>query len=338
MASHHKTKDLKTYVKELLTPEKITMKWLFPAETAMIIYAVFTLLLVLFTATNLHDADAMIWFRIRIVLTTAAMWLVYRIWHCRLMIFARIVILLLSLSWWYPDTYELNRHFQNLDPWFAQMDQSLFGCQPALLWCQQFSSPIIAELMDFGYAMYYPMFVILIIYIFFKRYEEFDRIAFVILASFYIYYVIYDLLPVTGPQYYYLAAGLDNIAAGNFPDVGYYFATHSEALPTPGYQNGIFHAMVESAHAAGERPTAAFPSSHVGVSTITMVMALRLREWKYALIIAIPYLLLCFSTVYIQAHYAVDAIAGFITAVPLAFALDVFYDRYCAKSIGKARK
>lgn len=331
-------KGFSSYIKDLLKAEKSPVKWLFPAETAMMLYALFTLVLVLFTTTNLHNAEAMVWFRVRIVMLTVAMWIVYRIWSCRLIVLARIVVLLLALSWWYPDTYELNRQFPNLDPVFAQMDQSLFGCQPALLWCQQFSSPVVAELMDFGYAMYYPMFVFLIIYIFLKKYEDFDRIAFVILASFYIYYVIYDLLPVTGPQYYYLAAGIDNIAAGCFPDVGSYFATHTEALPTPGYENGIFHAMVESAHAAGERPTAAFPSSHVGVSTITMVMALRLREWKYALIIAIPYLLLCFSTVYIQAHYAVDAIAGFVTAVPLALVLDFAYDKFCGKSLGKSRK
>jgi membrane-associated phospholipid phosphatase len=33
------------------------------------------------------------------------------------------------------------------------------------------------------------------------------------------------------------------------------------------------------------------------------------------------YVLLCFATVYIQAHYAIDAIAGLLTGVVFYFAL-----------------
>lgn len=312
-------------IKDYIKREKTQSKWLFPAEVAMCVYALFTLVMVLFTATKLQHADVLVWERVRVVLTTGALLVVYRLWPCKLMAFFRIVVLLLFLSWWYIDTYELNKHLPNLDPLFAGLDQQFFGCQPALLWCQQYSSVFIAEAMDFGYSFFFPMNACLVIMVFLRDYENFQRISFVLLASFYLYYVIYDLLPVTGPQYYYLAAGMDNIAAGVFPDVGNYFATHMEALPTPGYEGGLFHSMVETAHATGERPTAAFPSSHIGISTLTMVLALRLRYWKFALVWAIPYLLLCISTVYIQAHYAVDSIAGFFTGVIFALALDYFY-------------
>ena len=303
------------------------IKGLFPAEWAMLFYALFTMLLVLFTATNFRHGDAMLWDRVRVVITTAALWGAHRIWPHKFMELVRIAVLLLFLSWWYPDTYELNKQFTNLDPTFAAWDQALFGFQPALVWCKEWASPIWAEMMDFGYSMYYPMFVALIMYVFFRRYHDFQRISFVILAAFYLFYVIYDLLPVTGPQYYYLAAGVENIAAGTFPEVGNYFATCTDCLPTPGWNGGLFHSLVESAHAAGERPTAAFPSSHVGIATITMTMALRMREWRFAMIIAIPYILLCFSTVYIQAHYAVDAIAGFVLGVPMALGLDMMYNK-----------
>lgn len=318
--------------------EKNPIKWLFPAEIAMVLYAVFTLIIVLFTATNLHGSDAMIWDRVRVVVTTLAVWVVYRIYPCRLMAFVRIVVLLAFLGWWYPDTYELNKQFENLDPLFASWDQALFGFQPALVWCEKMSSPIVSEMFDFGYSMYYPLFVIYIFYVLLTRYEDLQKVSFVILAAFYIYYVIYDLLPVTGPQYYYLAAGVENIAAGVFPDVGDYFATHTECLPTPGWEHGLFHSLVETAHAAGERPTAAFPSSHVGIATITMALVIKMREWKCLLFMAVPYLLLCLSTVYIQAHYAVDAMAGFVSAIIIFFALDFVYDNFWGKSLGKSRK
>ena len=66
----------------------------------------------------------------------------------------------------------------------------------------------------------------------------------------------------------------------------------------------------------GERPTAAFPSSHVGVSTILMIMAWRGSKKLFACLLPL-YLLLCGATVYIQAHYLIDAIAGFISAFVL---------------------
>ena len=69
----------------------------------------------------------------------------------------------------------------------------------------------------------------------------------------------------------------------------------------------------EDAKAAGERPTAAFPSSHVGVSTICMLLLWHDRNYRLLAVLAPFYLLLCCATVYIQAHYLIDAIAGFIT-------------------------
>src|SRR3712207_8724511 len=46
-------------------------------------------------------------------------------------------------------------------------------------------------------------------FFFFRRYADFERCAFVILASFFAYYVVFDLLPVAGPTFYYKAVGLD---------------------------------------------------------------------------------------------------------------------------------
>ena len=122
-------------------------------------------------------------------------------------------------------------------------------------------------------------------------------------------------MPVTGPQYYYLAAGVDQIAQGNFPNVGDYFATHTEALTIPGWKDGFFYQCVASAHAAGERPTAAFPSSHVGVTTILLLLAWHARNRKLLYTLLPFYVLMCFATVYIQAHYAVDVIGGWISAL-----------------------
>ena len=65
----------------------------------------------------------------------------------------------------------------------------------------------------------------------------------------------------------------------------------------------------------GERPTAAFPSSHVGMSTICMLLALvAKRKWLFWVMLPF-WILLVFGTVYIKAHYAIDSIFGLVFAI-----------------------
>ena len=149
--------------------------------------------------------------------------------------------------------------------------------------------------------------------------------AFVMLASFFAYYVVFVLLPVTGPQFYYLAVGTEKIAAGIFPNLGDWFLTHSERMAAPGWTDGFWYHMLDLTHDAGERPTAAFPSSHVGVTTVVMLLALRTRSKGLIFTILPFYILMCLSTVYIYAHYAIDAIAGLLTGILLYFALKALW-------------
>ena len=87
---------------------------------------------------------------------------------------------------------------------------------------------------------------------------------------------IYIFVPVAGPQFYFPAIGGDNVAQGIFPAIGDYFNHNQELLPGPGYEHGFFYNLVESSQQVGERPTAAFPSSHVGMSGHSKQLAARL--------------------------------------------------------------
>ena len=86
---------------------------------------------------------------------------------------------------------EINRMFPNLDHIFAGWEQDLFGCQPALLFAKALPWAVVSELMSMGYFMYYPMIALVSFYYFFCRYYEAERAAFVMLTSFFIYYLIY---------------------------------------------------------------------------------------------------------------------------------------------------
>ena len=312
-------------IKYLFATDKKPVRGLLAAEWVVLAYLVLTLVLIFFTWTKLPSPEPMVWGRLRIVVTTAALWAVYRMLPCRFTLLCRVTLQLALLSWWYPDTFDLNRIFPNLDHVFAAAEQSLFGCQPALLFAEAIPYPFFSELMYLGYSSYFLLVAVVVVYYFFGRYDEFLRTVFVVLGSFFAFYVIFVLLPVTGPQFYYLAAGLDNVAQGVFPDVGNYFLTHDEMMTMPGYEDGFFYQIMVHAHAAGERPTAAFPSSHVGVTLVLLLLAIRTHCRGLVAFVATLFVLMCFATVYIRAHYVIDVFAGLVTGAIFYLALQFIY-------------
>ena len=318
---------MQKFIRNLFQLEKKPLRGLMPVEWAMVAYLLLTFLLIFVFYTKMNDPQILIFGRLRIVAMMAALWLVYRIAPCRLTRLIRIGAQMGLLAWWYPDTYELNRVLPNLDHVFATWEQSLFGCQPALLFHQELPDALFSELFDMGYAAYYPMIALTVVYYFGWHYKQFERASLVIMASFFIYYVVFIFVPVVGPTFYYRAVGLKQISAGIFPNLHDYFNTHQACLPSPGYTDGIFYRLVEDAKAAGERPTAAFPSSHVGISTVCMLLLWHVRNYKLIAVMAPFYILLCCATVYIQAHYLVDALAGLVSAVVL-FALLMLFTRH----------
>ena len=305
---------LMKYLKYLFGIEKKPRRGLLEVEWVIMGYLMLTLLLMLFTWTKLPDPEPMLWGRFRVVVSTLALWGVYRLVPCRFTMLCRVTLQLALLSWWYPDTFSLNRIFPNLDHHFAALEQSIFGCQPALEFANHWTHPVWSELMYLGYSSYFLLISIVVVYYFIWRYEEFQRTVFIILTSFFVYYVIFVALPVTGPQYYYLAAGLDNISQGVFPNVGDYFLTHDEMMKMPGYEDGWFYQIMVNAHSAGERPTAAFPSSHVGVTVILLLLAWRSKSRPLIWFVFTLFLLMCLATVYIRAHYVIDVFAGLLSA------------------------
>ena len=302
-------------IKDLFTRNNRFSQHLLAFEWVGLGYTIITLIIIALHSPKIVNFESMMTLRALYVVVTLGAWLLYFRLPCRFTLLLRVIIQMVFLSWWYPDTYELNRILPNLDYLFAACEQAVFSCQPSLLFSQWVPWGWFSELMCLGYISYFPLMTLLLLYYFFRRYDELPMAAFVILASFFTYYVIFIFLPVTGPQFYYLAVGTDNIAQGIFPNITDWFLTHSERMAAPGWSDGFFYHLLDITHDAGERPTAAFPSSHVGITTVVMLLALRTRCRWLTLVILPFYVLMCFSTVYIYAHYAIDAIAGLITGV-----------------------
>lgn len=290
-----------------------TQKGLFAIEKIGLIYNLITTCIIILLFSRMEHSGEMLLGRAAIVGGMVFLYLLYRAYSCKLTSFLRTAFQLGLLAYWYPDTYEFNRLFPNLDHLFATWEQMIFHSQPAVTFAENFSSAWFSEAFNMGYFAYYPMIFGVAIFYFLFRYKEFDKTAFILVTSFFIYYLIYIFVPVAGPQYYFPAIGAEEVAAAHFPAVGDYFNHHTELQPSPGQEWGLFYRLVDASQQAGERPTAAFPSSHVGISTILLILAYKAKKALFLILLPF-YILLCCATVYIQAHYLIDAIAGFISA------------------------
>lgn len=293
-------------------PTHPTLRRMLPIEAVTLTYTIFTALLIVLLWQRIDDPLRLLEGRAFVVLGMAILALIHKHHPNAWTMFLRYLFPLSLLGYWYPDTYEFCQLFPNLDHVFASADQTLFGCQPSIRFSQMLPQKVWSELFHMGYFSYYPLIFATVLLPLATKREQFARTAFIVLTAFFLYYLIYLFLPVAGPQYYFQAVGFDVIETAKFPELGDYFRTHTELAPSPG-PDGFFRNLVEATQASGERPTAAFPSSHVGMSTVLMILLWQNRRWMFC--VAAPfYFFLCCATVYIQAHYLVDVFGGLVTA------------------------
>ena len=304
-------------------------KGLFAVERISLIYNAITTILIVLLYSRMDHPGMMLLERAGIVAITFGLIYLYQKYPCRLSAFVRMVVQMSFLAYWYPDTFEFNRLFPNLDCFFASAEQWLFNCQPSVEFSKLCPDIRFSEPFNMGYFAYYPLIAIVAIYYFVFKFEWFEKASFVIVTSFFLYYLIYIFVPVAGPQFYFPAIGMDNVEACNFLSIGDYFNHNAILLPGPNFEQGLFFDLVEASQEVGERPTAAFPSSHVGISTILMIMAWRVNK-KLCYGLTPFYVLLCCATVYIQAHYLIDVFAGLISAVAIYILSTWMYKKWFA--------
>lgn len=193
----------------------------------------------------------------------------------------------LLLAYWYSETYDFAGFLlPNEDVFFSHADERLFGGQPSLLFSKYLPETWFSELMYFGYFSYYLIAFGVPLQFWRKHRGDLNRAVFVVLCAFYLYYTIYIILPVGGPQFYF-TGDLGEVPAGY-----------------------LFSRLIHYIQFFGEKPTGAFPSSHVGISTVILFLTFSRARGIFWRILPL-FVVLVFSTVYIKAHYLVDVLAGF---------------------------
>lgn len=210
--------------------------------------------------------------------------------------FVRNLYPLIFLGFFYTETYCMKNIIfdTNLDHYFYSIEQRLWNCQPSIEFSRLAHWGWFSELMNICYFSYYLLIGVVCITLYLKKVPQARQSIFMVIVSFYFYYFIFAILPVAGP--------LSHIPNATYQTSPYFFGKLMQEI--------LVHF---------ERPTAAFPSSHVGIALIISYLCFNyLRKLFF---ITLPFVLgICFATVYIKAHYLVDVIGGIISA-PLCIIL-----------------
>lgn len=209
---------------------------------------------------------------------------------------------ILLMTYFYGETASLNHLIfnENLDGIIYSIEQQAFGYQPSIEFSRTFPQQWISELLYFGYFSLYLMTFGVTLVFFLKKPKSVERIIFLIITSFFIYYLVFIIIPVVGPQYY--------------------FQTPLNEME----DSGFFSSAVKLIQHYGEKPTGAFPSSHVGMVLIYLYLSYRNIRWLFWVILPL-FILIIFATVYIKAHYVVDVIAGLISAPIIYYLAGILY-------------
>ena len=227
----------------------------------------------------------------------------------------------------FVETGLLNRMFcqEYLDPMVAQWEQALFGCQPSVLFMQKLPWLAVSELFYASYFSYYVMIAGVGIALFLRSRRQFFHYLSVISFLFYVCYLIYIFLPVIGSRVFF-----HQVEGYVLPDATQQLAL-TDAYPEA-VQAGVFFRLMRWVYRVFEAPGAALPSSHVAVALCTVFFSFRyLRRIRYVhLAVA---LLLCLSTVYCRYHYALDVLAGLVTAAVLIPAGNWLYFKFSRRDL-----
>ena len=229
--------------------------------------------------------------RVFIILFVIAVIYFHSQWDKNWINFIHLFYPILLLSYFYGETALINNLIfsEYLDPIIYNWEQTLFGFQPSLEFSIRFPQPWFSELLYMGYFSYYLLTFGVSLMFFIIKPTMAENVNFLIITSLFIYYLIFIIFPVVGPQYYF---------SPPFSEVA---------------NSGFFSRMVKLIQHYGEHPTGAFPSSHVGLVVIFLTMTYNNLRWLFWVIVPL-FLLILLATVYIKAHYAIDIFAGLLSA------------------------
>jgi membrane-associated phospholipid phosphatase len=220
----------------------------------------------------------------------------------------------------YRESEQLNLMFVDgyLDPAFVALEDRIFGVQPAVVLMNAFPHPLVSEFFYLSYFSYYVMIAGVGLAFYFRRREEFWHYLAVLSFVFYVCFLAFMFLPVAGPPAFYMEIP-KYLNQQRLP----YYPLEFPASVT----SGFFFNLMGFLYSTFETGGGAFPSSHVAAAICVLFLS-----WRYLLraryLILAATIALSFATVYCRYHYAVDVVAGALTAAVLLPIGEWLYRRY----------
>lgn len=174
---------------------------------------------------------------------------------------------------------------QYFDETVIRWEKQVFKGMPSLELSNRFPSIILSEILHLCYFSYYVIAVFLAAWLYFEgRIGPFQETVFAETLTFNLSLLCYPFLPTTGPR------SLFEKIEGKL-------------------SKGFFFRLTHSIVSRGSSKGTAFPSSHVSLSVIVLLYALRYDSTAF--LILLPMCVgLTLGTVYGRFHYAIDALVG----------------------------
>jgi membrane-associated phospholipid phosphatase len=190
---------------------------------------------------------------------------------------------------------------RDYDDLFIAIDRWMFGTDPTHF-LAQFSHPVLTEILQIIYGLFYFLPLILAIFLMKnRRFLASDFVIFSVVYGFFLSYLGYFTLPAIGPRF-----TLHNFHTINDDLPGLWLTNFlrdmintGESIP-PGTPNPEVVVQRD-----------VFPSGHTMITLVVMYLSVKLRSRTRYFLIPIGAALI-FSTVYLWYHYVIDLIAGLI--------------------------
>lgn len=212
---------------------------------------------------------------------------------------------------------------QDYDYLFIAIDRWIFGGDPTHF-LYQFSSPLLTEILQIIYGMFYLLPIILCLSLLRKdRFIALDFALFSIIYGFYLSYLGYFLLPGIGPRF-----TLHDFNTINQTLPGIYFTNYLREMTNTA--EGIPAGTLNPA-AVVQRDV--FPSGHTMITLIVMYLSVRLRSRSRYFFIPVGTLLI-FSTVYLWYHYVIDLVGGLVFMIISLWSGKIFFN-WWRRKIGR---
>ncbi len=214
----------------------------------------------------------------------------------------------LLVTFIYENLHDLSKHFMYVDIAGSLMkwDIAIFGIEPTL-WAQKIYSPLLTDIMAISYALYFALPLAIMLILSNRDYRvEFRKMTLTLTFTFLLGFTGYVFLPASPPRYFITA-----------------LFTNPVKLHGP----WIYDALQAQWDSLSVVPCGAFPSLHVGLSSVALIFAWKYRNvstlfrilwWLYIPLVTS----LWFSTVYLRHHWVVDIFAGWVVAIVSYFASD----------------